>query len=189
MTESVPPRIGSYDITREIGRGGMGVVYRAHDTKLDRDVAIKTLPDRMAGDRDRLARFQREVKLLASLNHPNILTVHDVGCEDDVTFVVTELLEGEDLRQRLSRGPMPWPEMLRISIELISGLAVAHERGITHRDLKPANVFLAGEGLVKILDFGLARRDAVAARGMRKPFTTSSRRRPGSRTCSRPYWP
>ncbi|MHC4220620.1 MAG: serine/threonine-protein kinase, partial [Planctomycetota bacterium] len=161
MANGVPSRIGSYEITREIGRGGMDVVYLARDTKLDRDVAIKTLPDKMAGDRDRLARFQREIKLVASLNHPNILTVHDVGREDDVSFVVTELLEGEDLRQRLSRGALEWPEMLRISLELVGGLAVAHERGIIHRDLKPANVFLAGQGLVKILDFGLARRDTA----------------------------
>jgi serine/threonine-protein kinase len=163
MPGVVPHHIGPYEVTREIGRGGMGVVYLAHDTKLDRDVAIKTLQEKTANDPGRLARFEREIKLIASLNHPNILTVHDVGREQDTLFVVTELLQGEDLRKRLTGGPLPWRDAVRIGIDLVDGLAIAHDRAIVHRDLKPANVFQTCEGLVKILDFGLARRDAESS--------------------------
>ena len=171
----------------------MGVVYLAHDTKLDRDVAIKTLQEKTANDPGRLARFEREIKLIASLNHPNILTVHDVGREQDTLFVVTELLQGEDLRKRLTGGPLPWPDAVRIGIDLVDGLAIAHDRAIVHRDLKPANVFQTREGLVKILDFGLARRDAESSTSIAEAQTVSyvthtnpfiQRRRPWRGRCT-----
>ena len=137
----------------------MGEVYRARDTRLDRDVAIKVLPERLAGDAKALARFEREGKAVAALSHPNILAIHDFGEQDALWFAVTELLEGETLRERLSRERLTWRKALEIGIAIAEGLSAAHARGIVHRDLKPENVFLTSGGLVKILDFGLARSD------------------------------
>ena len=135
----------------------MGEVYRARDTRLDRDVAIKVLPQSVAGDAAALARFEREAKAVAALSHPNILAIHDVGTSDGITYAVMELLEGESLRQRLQEGPLPQRKALEIAREVALGLAAAHERGIVHRDLKPENLFVTSDGRVKILDFGLAR--------------------------------
>ena len=150
-------RLGPYEILAPLGAGGMGEVYRARDTKLDREVAIKVLPAATANDPAALARFEREAKAVAALSHPNILAIHDFGSADGVTFAVTELLQGETLRQRLDHGALPVRRAIEVGREIALGLAAAHERGIVHRDLKPENLFLTKDGLVKILDFGLAR--------------------------------
>jgi len=150
-------RLGPYEIANLIGAGGMGEVYRAHDTRLGRDVAIKVLPGAFAQDADRLARFEREAKSIAALSHQNILAIHDTGTHDGHVFVVTELLEGETLRARIEQGPMPVRKATDIAMQIARGLAAAHDKGIVHRDLKPENVFLREDGQVKILDFGLAR--------------------------------
>src|SRR5262245_38187761 len=150
-------RIGSYEIKSQLGEGGMGVVYRALDTKLQREVALKLLPAHVAADPDRLARFQREAKVLASLNHPNIAQIH--GLEDSTaqTCIVMELVEGETLHERIQRGRIPWSEARFIAKQICEALEAAHERGIIHRDLKPANIKLTPAGTVKVLDFGLAK--------------------------------
>ena len=135
----------------------MGEVYRARDPRLDRDVAIKVLPDRFSKDPQALARFEREAKAVAALSHPNILAIFDVGNDRDTTFVVTELLEGETLRSGLRRGPLPWRKAVEIAAAVADGLGAAHRKGIVHRDLKPENIFLTADGPVKVLDFGLAR--------------------------------
>jgi len=150
-------RLGSYEILAPLGAGGMGEVYRARDPKLAREVAIKVLPTAMAGDSTSLARFEREAKAVAALTHPNILAIHDFGAVDGVTFAVMELLQGETLRQRLDHGALPSKRAVEIAREISLGLSAAHEKGIVHRDLKPENLFLTKEGLLKILDFGLAR--------------------------------
>ncbi|MFI5167068.1 MAG: protein kinase [Thermoanaerobaculales bacterium] len=149
--------LGPYEIVAPIGAGGMGEVYRARDTRLGRDVAIKVLPAEFAEDPERLRRFEREAKATAALSHPNILDVHDVGTFEGVPYLVEELLEGESLKERIERGALAAPEALGIAVQMARGLAAAHEKGIVHRDLKPANVFLTRQGAVKILDFGLAK--------------------------------
>ena len=149
-------RLGPYVVTEALGAGGMGEVYRARDTRLERDVAIKILPAPLAQDTDRRARFEREARAVAALSHPNILAIHDVGLHEGTTYAVTELLEGETLRQRLESGAMPPRKAVEIGVQIANGLAAAHEKGIVHRDLKPENVFVTRDGRVKILDFGLA---------------------------------
>jgi len=149
--------LAHYEIGPLLGKGGMGEVYRAHDTTLDRDVAIKVLPAELAGDAERLARFRREAKVLASLNHPHIAGIHGLEESGGRSFLVMELAEGEDLAQRLARGPVQLDDALAIARQIAEGLEEAHEKGIVHRDLKPANVMVAPDGKVKILDFGLAR--------------------------------
>jgi eukaryotic-like serine/threonine-protein kinase len=162
-------RLGVYEVIAQIGEGGMGLVYRAHDTTLNRDVALKILPDAFASDPDRLARFQREAQVLASLNHPNI--AHLYGLEQrqagraglaglagtDAPFLVIELVEGEDLAQRIARGSIPIDEVLPIAQQILEALEAAHEQGVIHRDLKPANIKVRPDGVVKVLDFGLAK--------------------------------
>jgi TolB-like protein len=155
-------RLGPYEVLAPLGAGGMGEVYRALDTRLDREVAVKVLPERLAEDPSALSRFEREAKALAALSHPNVLTILDFGREGGVAYAVTELLEGESLRMRLLRARMSWREAAELGSEIADGLAAAHSRGITHRDLKPENVFLTNNGRPKILDFGLARRERLA---------------------------
>jgi len=157
MSLETGSRIGPYELLGLIGAGGMGEVYRARDTRLGRDVAIKVLPGEFAADPERLRRFEREAKATAALSHPNILDVHDVGTHEGVPYLVEELLEGESLRERLARGSIPVREAAGIAMQIAHGLAAAHEKHIVHRDLKPENVFLTREGTVKILDFGLAK--------------------------------
>jgi serine/threonine-protein kinase len=151
------PTVAGYEIVSELGRGGMGHVYRARDTRLDRDVAVKVLPELFAHDPERRARFEREAKAVAALSHPNIRAIHDYGTHGAVTYAVMELLEGETLGSRLSRGPLPWREAIAVGAAVAEGLAAAHAKGIVHRDLKPENIFLTADGQVKVLDFGLAR--------------------------------
>ncbi|HET7451886.1 MAG TPA: protein kinase [Thermoanaerobaculia bacterium] len=150
-------RLGPYEILSPLGAGGMGEVYRARDTKLDRDVAVKILPERLAEDSDALSRFEREAKAVAALSHPNILSIHDFGREGGIAYAVAELLEGENLRSRLDLGAIPQRRAVEIAVAIARGLAAAHEKGIVHRDMKPENVFLTKDGRVKILDFGLAK--------------------------------
>jgi serine/threonine protein kinase len=146
-----------YEITSEIGRGGMGEVYQAKDTKLGRDVAIKVLPEEFARDTDRVKRFQREAKLLASLNHPNIAAIHGLEESDGTHFLVMELIEGDTMRDRIKSGPIPVEEALKLALQMAEALEAAHEKGVIHRDLKPANIKVTPDGKVKILDFGLAK--------------------------------
>src|SRR6187431_1268708 len=149
--------LGRYEIVSPLGAGGMGEVYRARDSRLDRDVAIKILPESVARDPERLARFEREAKAVAALSHPNILALHDAGTEDGTTFAVMELLEGETVRERLAHGPIPLRRAIDTAIQIARGLAAAHAKGLVHRDLKPENIFLVADGQVKVLDFGLAK--------------------------------
>ncbi|HEX9687438.1 MAG TPA: serine/threonine-protein kinase, partial [Thermoanaerobaculia bacterium] len=144
-------RLGPYEILAPLGAGGMGEVYRARDTRLGREVAIKVLPDHLARDPESLERFEREARAVAALAHPNILDIHDFGKEAEIVFLVTELLEGETLRQRLKGVPLPWRTAVEIGLAVADGLASAHARGIVHRDLKPENIFLTFDGRVKIL--------------------------------------
>ncbi len=150
-------RLGSYEILCKLGAGGMGEVYRARDAKLGRDVAIKVLPSEFSDHADALSRFEREAKILAALSHPNILSIYDFGKEGGTAYVVTELLEGETLRERLGRERLAWRKAVETTASIADGLAAAHGKGIVHRDLKPENIFLCKDGQVKILDFGLAK--------------------------------
>jgi Tol biopolymer transport system component/predicted Ser/Thr protein kinase len=157
MSVGVGTRLGSLEIIAPLGKGGMGEVYRARDTKLKRDVAIKILPDEFARDADRVKRFQREAEVLASLNHPNIAGIYDLEQADSTRFLVMELVEGETLADRIKRGPVPMEEALQIAKSICEALEAAHEKGIVHRDLKPANVKITPDRKVKVLDFGLAK--------------------------------
>jgi Tol biopolymer transport system component/tRNA A-37 threonylcarbamoyl transferase component Bud32 len=150
-------RLGSYEIVAPLGAGGMGEVYRARDARIGRDVAIKVLPQSLSEDRDRLARFQREARSAGSLNHPNLLTVHEFGAGEAGPYIVSELLEGSTLRERLAGSPLPQRKAIDYALQMAHGLAAAHESGIVHRDLKPENIFITRDGRVKILDFGLAK--------------------------------
>ncbi|MDP9191980.1 MAG: tetratricopeptide repeat-containing serine/threonine-protein kinase [Acidobacteriota bacterium] len=149
-------KLGPYEIIQPIGSGGMGDVYRARDTRLDRDVAVKVLPERFLRDAEARMRFDREAKAVAALSHPNILSIHDYGSTETLAYSVTEMLEGQTLRRRLNEGPLSWRKVVEIGAALADGLAAAHAKGIIHRDLKPENIFLTDDGRVKILDFGIA---------------------------------
>ena len=141
-------KLGPYEIVSPLGAGGMGEVYRARDTRLGRDVAIKVLPEALANDADRLRRFEQEARTIAALNHPNILGIHDIGTHDGAPFLVSEFLEGQTLRGKLESGPMPVRCAIEYALGIVQGLAAAHEKGIVHRDLKPENVLsLVTDGL------------------------------------------
>ncbi len=175
-----PATIGPFKIERELGRGGMGVVYLAIDTRLDRQVAIKALPADLAADPDRLARFQREAKVLASLNHPNVGGIHGLEQADGHQYLILEYIDGETLADRLAAGPIPVADALTLAKQIADALEAAHEKGIIHRDLKPGNVMVTSEGVVKVLDFGLAR----TADG--SPSSTNAAVRPDSPTGTSP---
>ncbi|MEO6463110.1 MAG: serine/threonine-protein kinase [Candidatus Eisenbacteria bacterium] len=169
-------RIGAYEILAPLGAGGMGEVYRAKDTRLGRDVAIKVLPTHLSEQPEIRARFEREARTVSSLNHPNICTLFDVGKEGEVDYLVLELVEGDTLEARLARGPMPPPEALRLGAQIADALDRAHRAGVIHRDLKPGNVMLTRGG-AKLMDFGLAR-----ATGLGGPA-------PGSSSLTMPHSP
>ncbi|HZI66783.1 MAG TPA: serine/threonine-protein kinase, partial [Thermoanaerobaculia bacterium] len=173
-------RLGPYEVGEPLGAGGMGEVYRARDTRLGREVAVKVLPESLLSDAEALGRFEREAKLVAALSHPNILAIHDVGREGNVSYAVTELLSGETLRERMGTGAVSLRKAVDYGRQIARGLAAAHARGIVHRDLKPENVFVTHDGHVKILDFGLARREAPAPVPGASAAATMARTRPGS---------
>src|SRR5262245_36291287 len=152
---------GRYKILAELGSGGMGEVYRAFDERLSREVAVKILPDRVQSDEKALSRFDKETKALAALSHPNILSIYDSGTDQGICYAITELLRGETLRQTLKGSPLSWKKAVEIAIPIADGLSAAHAAGIIHRDLKPENVFVTSDQRVKILDFGLARREPL----------------------------
>src|SRR5450631_3392808 len=149
-------KLGPYEIQSPLGAGGMGEVYRARDTRLDRDVAIKVLPGNLSSDASLKQRLEREAKAVSKLSHPHICALHDIGHQDGVDFLVMEYLEGETLEQRVLKGPLPPDHTLRYAAQVADGLAKAHKLGITHRDLKPANIMLTKSG-AKLMDFGLAK--------------------------------
>src|SRR5712692_556474 len=157
MSLQAGSRLGPYEILSAIGAGGMGEVYRARDTRLGRDVAIKILPDAFAHDPERLARFRREAQVLAALNHPHIGGIYGLDEASGQQFLVLELVDGESLDRRIARDPVPVDEALSIAKQIAEALEAAHEKGIIHRDLKPANIVMTSDGHVKVLDFGLAK--------------------------------
>ncbi|TPW15653.1 MAG: serine/threonine protein kinase, partial [bacterium] len=157
-------RLGPYEITAPLGAGGMGEVYRAKDTRLGRDVAVKVLPQHLSANPDVRTRFEREAKTVSSLNHPNICTLFDVGREGEIDYLVMELIEGDTLAARLAKGPLPVAEMLRIGTQIADALDRAHRASVIHRDLKPGNIMLTRSG-AKLMDFGLARAISLAGAG------------------------
>src|SRR5437764_4718797 len=159
MSESISPNttIAQYTIVSKIGEGGMGEVYRARDTKLGRDVAIKVLPASLSENADRLHRFEQEAQAAGALNHPNILSIFHIGTHDGAPYIVSELLEGETLRERMAGAALPQRKAIYYALQIAHGLAAAHAKGIVHRDLKPENLFVTNDGRIKILDFGLAK--------------------------------
>src|SRR5512137_1563447 len=174
--------LSHYRVTEKLGQGGMGEVYRAEDTNLSRQVAIKVLPDEFAHDAERLARFEREAKLLASLNHPNIAAIHGLEEHEGKRFLVLELVEGQTLSERLKKGRIPLDETLDICRQIATGLESAHEKGIIHRDLKPANVMITEDDTVKILDFGIAKalaHESQSAASSQLPTDAKTMTRPG----------
>src|SRR5262249_4004868 len=167
-------RLGPYEVLSPLGAGGMGEVWRARDTRLSRDVAIKVLPAEAASDSDRLKRFEKEARAASALNHPNIVTLYEIGYEGETSYIVMELVGGRTLADLLADGPLPVKKLLAIAPQVADGLARAHEAGIVHRDLKPENLMLTKEGHVKILDFGLAKLTNVDVdgAGTRAPTVT-----------------
>jgi serine/threonine protein kinase len=162
MTISSGTKLGSFVIVSRIGAGGMGEVWRAKDAKIGRDVAIKVLPAFLVADADRLQRFEQEARAAGTLNHPNLVTIYELGTHDGAPFIAMELLEGETLRDKLDRGAIPARKSIEYAVQIANGLAAAHEKGIVHRDLKPENIFTMPDGRIKILDFGLAKLTAPA---------------------------
>src|SRR5213083_40096 len=159
MSETISPNttIAQYTIVSKIGEGGMGEVYRARDTKLGRDVAIKVLLAAFSENNERLRRFEQEAQASGALNHPNILSIFHIGTHEGAPYVVSELLEGETLRERMAGSALPQRKAIDYGLQIAKGLAAAHEKGIIHRDIKPDNIFITDDGRVKILDFGLAK--------------------------------
>src|SRR5437016_66770 len=157
MTIAAGTRLGRYEIRAKIGEGGMGEVYRAYDTTMHREVAIKVLPAALSTDKDRLARFEQEAQTAGALNHPNVLVIYHIDTHDGSPYIVSELLEGEALRERMGGVALPQRKAIDYALQIAHGLAAAHEKGIVHRDLKPENIFITKDGRVKILDFGLAK--------------------------------
>ena len=171
MPLSSGERLGPYEIQGLIGKGGMGEVYRARDTRLDRTVAIKILPAEFSAQEERLRRFEQEAQVLGALSHPNLLAIHDIGEQEGTHFLVSELLEGESLRQRLAEGALPLSKAMNLGVQIARGLAAAHEKGIVHRDIKPDNIFLTRDGRAKILDFGLAKQSSDKGSGENATIT------------------
>src|SRR5271155_734779 len=166
MTLAPGTKLGAFEIVAPLGAGGMGEVYRARDTRLERTVAIKLLPTAFSASGDRLQRFEREARSASALNHPNIVTIYELGQDGSTHYIAMELVEGQTLRQMLASGSLPIRKAIEIAAQVAEGLAKAHEAGITHRDLKPENLMFTPDGFVKILDFGLAK---LAATGQEPP--------------------
>ncbi len=173
-------KLGPYEIVAPAGAGGMGEVYRARDARLERTVAVKVLPESVAGDEDRLRRFEQEARAIAALNHPNILSIHDTGAHNGTRYLITEFLEGETLRQRLEHGALPVRKAVDYALQVCRGLAAAHEKGISHRDLKPDNIFITRDGRVKILDFGLAKLSTGKAAAAQATISSPAPTSPGT---------
>jgi serine/threonine-protein kinase len=184
-----PPAIGPFKIERELGRGGMGEVYLARDTRLDRQVAIKALPAHLAQDEDRLARFQREAKVLASLNHPGIGAIYGLEEANGHQYLILEFVQGETLADRLAKGPISVDEALALARQIAEALEAAHEKGVVHRDLKPSNVMVTHDGVAKVLDFGLARTADGAPSTTHAPVNTQSPTITSPCPCTRPRFP
>jgi TolB-like protein/tetratricopeptide (TPR) repeat protein len=181
MTLAAGTRLGPYEILSSLGAGGMGEVYRARDAKLDRDVAIKVLPESVAADPDALTRFELEARAVAALSNPHILAIYDFGTHEGISYAVTELLEGETLRSKLDAGPIPQRQAIDYGVQIAKGLWAAHEKGVIHRDLKPENIFIARDDHLKILDFGLAKRvEAVSPSDETSVPTASAHTEPGT---------
>jgi eukaryotic-like serine/threonine-protein kinase len=174
MSLTIGDRLGPYEINGLIGKGGMGEVYRARDTRLDRTVAIKVLPAEFSAQQERLRRFEQEAQVLGAFSHPNLLAIHDVGAQDGTHFLVSELLEGESLRARLQQGALPVSKAMDLGVQIAKGLAAAHEKGIVHRDMKPDNIFLTRDGRAKILDFGLAKQSGIEGSGSAESATITA---------------
>ena len=173
MTLTSGTKLGPYEIQSPLGAGGMGEVYRARDTRLDRTVAIKILPAHLSDNPEAKQRFDREARAISSLNHANICTLYDVGSQNGTDFLVMEHLEGETLADRLAKGPLPLAQVLKYGIEICQGLEKAHRHGIIHRDLKPGNIMLTKSG-AKLMDFGLAKPELAMAAGTKGPSTPST---------------
>jgi serine/threonine protein kinase len=174
-------RLGPYEILCALGAGGMGEVYRARDTRLNRDVALKILPDAFASDPDHLARFTREAQTLAALNHPHIAHIHGLEDAGGLRALVMELVEGDDLTKRIARGPIPLDEALPTARQIAAALEAAHEQGIIHRDLKPANIKVRADGVVEVLDFGLAKAmDPLSSSAAAEALASQATRRPAA---------
>ncbi len=190
MTPNQGGRLGHYQIIEQLGAGGMGQVFRAHDSRLGRDVALKMLPEEFARDADRLARFEREARLLAALSHPHIGAIYGVEDADGRPALVLELVEGKTLAEFIQESRaaqlLPVPEALAIARQIVDALEAAHEKGIVHRDLKPENVKITPEGVVKVLDFGLGRASPVPGGTARRPLRRSRTRRRYRAPCSAP---
>src|ERR1700757_46402 len=163
MSHAKGTRLGPYEIQESLGAGGMGEVYRSRDTRLNREVALKVLPQAFGSDPERLARFQQEAQAVAALSHPNIIALYDVGEQDGTRYIVSELLEGGTLREKMNAGALPLRRVQDYALQIAHGLAAAHGKGIVHRDLKPENIFISKDGRAKILDFGLARQNSFLA--------------------------
>jgi len=191
MSSTLSPNttLAHYMIVAKIGEGGMGEVYRARDPKLDRDVAIKVLPAALSADKDRLARFEQEAQAAGGLNHPNILVIHHIGTHESAPYIVSELLEGETLRERMAGGALPQRKAIDYALQIAKGLAAAHDKGIVHRDLKPENIFVTEDGRIKILDFGLAKLTAtiVATHSQSEVETRRVSTDPGTLMGTMPY--
>ncbi len=180
MTIPAGARLGAYEVLAALGAGGMGEVYRARDTRLGREVALKVLPEALAADRGRLSRFEQEARAASALNHPNIVTIHEIGSEGETAFIAMELVDGKTLRELSAPGAMPVRRILNIAAQVAEGLAKAHGAGIVHRDLKPENVMVSKDGFVKILDFGLAKLVEPASGGVSAMPTLAQETRPGT---------
>src|SRR5271169_3918037 len=179
MALAAGTKLGPYEIVGALGAGGMGEVYRARDLRLRRDVAIKVLPALVSSDPERLRRFEQEAMAAAALNHPNILVVFQMGIHEGAPYLVSELLEGETLREQLKRGRLALRKAIDFGIQIARGLATAHDKGIVHRDLKPENLFITKDGQVKILDFGLAKLAQAQGSWTNSALTVGSETKPG----------